>query len=204
MTSWQKNDGLRSIVPALTSSGISGLALNHADVGGFAGFWKIGGLFQMRRTRKLLQRHIELGAFSPVFRTHEGILPQRNAQVYDPELQAFYAKFSQIRPLLRPYLKALNQEASEKGWPMVRHLYLHYPTDSHAQKARYQYMLGQDMVVAPNLRRHARNIRVYLPKGQWKHWFSKKVYEGGRYYRIAAPLGQPPVFVRQGSRFQLL
>ncbi len=204
MTSWQKNDGLRSIVPALTSSGISGMALNHADVGGFAGFFKIGGLFQMRRTQRLLQRHIELGAFSPVFRTHEGILPQRNAQVYDRELKAFYAQFSQLHLTLTPYLKALNEEASEKGWPMIRHLYLHAPEEIGAQKARYQFMLGNDIVVAPNLRRHARSVRVYLPKGRWKHWFSKQVYEGGRYYRVLAPLGEPPVFVREGGRFQLL
>lgn len=203
MTSWQKNDGLRSIVPALTSSGISGMALNHADVGGFAGFHKIGGLFQMRRTKKLLLRHIELGAFTPVFRTHEGILPQRNVQVYDPVVQEFYARFSQLHGSLSSYLVQLNQEATQKGWPIVRHLYLHYPEDKKAQKATYQFLLGRDILVAPNLRRHAKKVSVYLPKGQWKHWFSHKIYEGGQSHTVPAPLGEPPVFVREGGSFVL-
>lgn len=201
MTSWQKNDGLRSIVPALTSSGISGMAINHADVGGFAGFWKIGGLFQMRRPRKLLQRHIELGAFTPVFRTHEGILPQRNAQVYDQELVDFYAQFSIIRQQLQPYLKEVNQEASKNGYPMVRHLYLHYPKDKEALKARYQFLLGSDLLIAPTIKRLAKKVPVYLPQGQWKHWFSGKIYKGEQYHHIPTPLGRPAVFIRTGSSF---
>lgn len=196
MVSWQKNDGLRAVVPALTSSGISGMALNHADVGGYAGFWRAGGLFGMRRTKRLLMRHIELGAFSPIFRTHEGILPKRNAQVYStPELRAFYAKFSQIHAVLTPYLKELNQAATQNGYPLVRHLYLHYPKDPESLKVPYQYLLGPAILVAPVYKKGANSVRVYLPKGQWKHWFTGKVYEGGRYYRVKAPLGQPAVFV---------
>lgn len=200
MTSWQKNDGLRSIVPALTSSGISGMAINHADVGGFAGFWKIGGLFQMRRSKKLLQRHIELGAFTPVYRTHEGILPKKNAQVYsDKSLSAFYAKFSQLRKELVPYLKTLNLEASQKGYPMVRHLYLHYPKDENCQKATYQFLLGKDILVAPNLKRTQASVNVYLPKGTWRHLFTNINYQGGQYHSIKAPLGTPPVFINTNS-----
>lgn len=200
MTSWQKNDGLRSIVPALTSSGISGMAINHADVGGFAGFHRVGGLFQMHRTKKLLQRHIELGAFTPVFRTHEGILPAYNKQVYStPELRAFYAKFSRIHDQLRPYLKALNQAATQDGYPMVRHLYLHYPNDPLAQAARYQFLLGSDILVAPALKQGAQQVKVYLPAGEWRHLFSNVIYEGGKTYRVKAPLGQPPVFIKTDS-----
>lgn len=203
MTSWQKNDGLRSIIPALTSSGITGMALNHADVGGFAGFWKVGGLFQMRRTKKLLKRHIELGALTPVFRTHEGILPKKNAQVYDAEIRDFYAYFAQLHAQLKPYLKELNLQASQEGYPMIRHLYLHYPKDKEAQKAVYQFLLGKDVLVAPNVRQHAKKVKVYLPAGNWIHWFSQKVYKGGQYYTIPAPLGKPPVFFLEGGSFQL-
>jgi alpha-glucosidase len=197
MTSWQKNDGLRSIVPALTSSGICGMSINHADVGAFAGFWKAGGLFQMRRGRKLLKRHIELGSFSPIFRTHEGILPARNLQVYsDTNIRSFYARFSQIRAQLLPYLKQTAQEAYQKGYPMARHLYLHYPDDIDAQKSTYQFLLGPSLLVAPKLVKGGNKQRVYLPEGQWQHIFSKKVYQGTQYIKIKATLGTPPVFVK--------
>ena len=197
MTSWQKNDGLRSIVPALISSGICGMSVNHADVGGFAGFWKVGGLFQMRRGRKLLKRHIELGAFSPVFRTHEGIIPAKNVQIYsDPDIRSFYIELSQLRQQLIPYLKKTAAEAYLKGFPMARHLYLHYPNDKNAQKVKDQFLLGDALLIAPKLKKTGSKRRLYLPQGQWQHLFTQKRYIGHQYINIKAPLGQPPVFVK--------
>lgn len=197
MTSWQRHDGFRSIVPALTSSGISGMSINHADVGAFAGFWKAGGLFRMRRGIKLLKRHIELGAFTPIFRTHEGIIPKHNKQVYsDKKMADFYARFSRIHDSLQPYLRQVAAEAVEKGYPMIRHLYLHYPEDPIAKKIKYQYLLGKDILVAPQLRKGRKRVRAYLPKGDWVHYFTKEKFSGGKFYSIKTAEGSPAVFLR--------
>lgn len=197
MTSWQKHDGIKSIVPALLSSGISGICVNHADVGAFAGFWKLGGIFSMRRTEKLLKRHIELGAFSPVFRTHEGILPKKNIQVYsNDKIAEFYTKFAKIREGLLPYLRTTEKEAVEKGFPMVRHPYLHYPKDKNCFELKYQFMLGNQLMVCPQLKKYAKTVRFYLPEGRWKHYFNGKFYQGGAFYKIKTPIGEPAVFER--------
>lgn len=44
---------------------------------------------------------------------------------------------------------------------------------------------------------------VWLPPGTWTHVWSGTAHaagEGGQDVEVAAPLGAPPVFVRQGSQ----
>lgn len=69
MVSWQKNDGIKSAVLGMLSSGLSGYALNHSDTGGYCAV-DIP-LIRYRRSEELLLRWMELNAFNVVFRTHE-------------------------------------------------------------------------------------------------------------------------------------
>ena len=157
MVNWGQHDGLPSIVPALLSSGISGMSINHSDIGGFASSdrW----YFKIKRSPELLKRWIEVCAFSPIYRTHECILPLKNIQVYsNPEMRAFYAKFGNIHYAMKPYLKHYAQEAHEKGLPMVRHLYLHYPSDPEVLNLQSQYLLGEDILVIPVLEKGAKTV----------------------------------------------
>lgn len=69
MVSWQTNDGIKSSVVGLLSSGISGYALNHSDIGGYCSV-NIP-FFKYTRSEELLIRWMELNAFTTIFRTHE-------------------------------------------------------------------------------------------------------------------------------------
>jgi sulfoquinovosidase len=80
MVSWGKHDGLPSSIIGLTSSGISGYALNHSDIGGYTTI--SNPLRNYHRSKELLLRWAEASAFTPVFRTHEGNRPLKNWQVY--------------------------------------------------------------------------------------------------------------------------
>lgn len=69
MVSWQANDGIKSAVVGLLSSGISGYAFNHSDIGGYCAVSLP--FFKYQRSEELLLRWMELNAFTTVFRTHE-------------------------------------------------------------------------------------------------------------------------------------
>lgn len=69
MVSWQANDGIKSAVVGLLSSGISGYAFNHSDIGGYCAVDLP--FFKYQRSEELLLRWMELNAFTTVFRTHE-------------------------------------------------------------------------------------------------------------------------------------
>lgn len=69
MVSWQANDGIKSAVVGLLSSGISGYAFNHSDIGGYCAVNLP--FIKYKRSEELLLRWMELNAFTTVFRTHE-------------------------------------------------------------------------------------------------------------------------------------
>lgn len=69
MVSWQVNDGIKSAVVGLLSSGFSGYAFNHSDIGGYCAVNLP--FIKYQRSEELLLRWMELSAFTVVFRTHE-------------------------------------------------------------------------------------------------------------------------------------
>lgn len=67
----------------MLSSGFSGFSVTHCDVGGYNTVVSNIPGFKMFRSKELLLRWMELGAFTAVFRTSEGIIPSLNSQFYD-------------------------------------------------------------------------------------------------------------------------
>lgn len=204
---WDAFDGMKTVVRGLLSSGLSGFALNHSDLGGYTSF-TLEGVIDLVRSRELLLRWMELAAFTPVYRTHETNNRARNLQVdSDPELLAAFARFANVYAALADYRRSLERDAAERGLPLVRHMALVFPGDPEVRGLDQQYMLGDALLVAPVLdpadpAAGPSAVRAYLPAGRWVHLFTGQVYgEAGRagYATIPAPLGQPPVLYRAGS-----
>jgi alpha-glucosidase len=66
-----------------------------------------------------------------------------------------------------------------------------------------QFAYGADMIVAPIIAEAAMERSVVLPEGRWRHLFTGEVLGPGT-HGVAAPLGRPPVFTREGSPFSPL
>lgn len=202
MVNWDAQDGMASALHGILSGGLSGIALNHSDAGGYTSVGLPGG-GGLTRSRELLYRWLEMNAFTTLLRTHEGNQPEHNAQIYDtPENLRFFDHCARIYAALFDYRKQLFTEAHEKGWPVVRHMVLHYPADLTAQKLNDQFMLGSELLVAPVLHPGQRQRQVYLPAGNWVQLWSNTPYRssGNRWVQVKAPLGYPPVFYKEGSR----
>jgi len=192
---FSRHDGIGTVITAALSSGLVGNAFSHSDVGGYTS------LFGNIRSAELILRWYELGAFSPVFRTHEGNRPDDNLQIDStPELIAGFVRWSRIHASLAPYVAHLGSEAQGAGLPAQRALFLHYPEDRETFTIQDQFLYGADLMVAPVIQAGAVVRRVYLPAGEWRHLWSGQDYAPG-WHDIAAPLGQPPVFYRPDSAF---
>ncbi|PWA38926.1 Galactose mutarotase-like domain-containing protein [Artemisia annua] len=63
------NDGIKSSVVGLLSSGLCGFAFNHSDIGGYCAVNLP--FFKYNRDEELLLRLMEQNAFTTIFRTHE-------------------------------------------------------------------------------------------------------------------------------------
>ena len=194
MVDYGENDGLGSAITAMLSSGMSGMAINHSDVGGYTAI-KFPFFKNYLRDKEVLFRWIEFEAFTPLFRTHEGLLPNDMVQYYsDSSKQEFFARFGKIHKELEPYFKELILEASETGVPVIRHPWLVCPDDPNCLETDYQFFVGDDLLVIPVTERGQTKVKGYFPAGKWEHFFTKEVLEGGVWHEVDAPIGTPAVF----------
>jgi alpha-glucosidase len=192
-----RHDGLVTVISGALSSGLLGNAYHHSDIGGYTS------LFGNVRTAELIIRWAEMGAFTPVMRTHEGNRPRDNLQIdQDPEVLRHFARMTRVYVHLVPYLKSLVAEASSRGLPVQRPLFLHFEDDARAYTIQDAYLYGPDLLVAPVWQAGKSEWTTYLPKGaEWVHVWSGETYAGGNDVTVAVPFGQPPVFHRAGSLF---
>lgn len=192
---FSRHDGIGTVITGALSSGLVGNAYSHSDVGGYTS------LHGNVRTEELMQRWYELGAFTPVMRTHEGNRPDDNLQIDStPELLAGFARWSRVHAALAPWVRHLCDEAVATGLPAQRALFLHYPDDRETFTIQDQYLYGADLMVAPVIEEGAVTRKVYLPSDDWVHIWSGEAFGAG-WQKIDAPIGSPPVFRREGSDF---
>jgi len=197
--SWDDRDGFETSIRALLTSGVSGISHNHFDAGGYTSI--VRGPVGSGRGRELLMRWLEAAAFTAVYRTHEGNQPNENAQIYDDAgMYDQFARFAKVYASLAPYRKKVSAEAEERGLPVVRPLFLHYPDDETVRELHTQFLLGRDMLVAPIVEKGARERRVYVPGDEdiWTHLWTDEEYEAGS-HSVGAPVGEPPVFYRSDA-----
>ncbi|MEI1279942.1 alpha-glucosidase [Leptospira venezuelensis] len=196
MVSWGRHDGIVSSLIGILSGGMSGLSLNHSDIGGYTTI--PSPIKDYFRSKELFLRWAELNVFTPVFRTHEGNRPAKNHQPYsDPDTIKEFAKYGQIHLALKEYFKFLNKEASETGLPLLRPMYLSYPEDSNTRDLQNQFLLGEDLLVIPVLEKGEDTVKGYLPKGEWEHVWTGKTFQGGVWIETDAPLGSPAIFLKK-------
>lgn len=190
---FSRHDGIGTVVTAALSAGLVGNAYSHSDVGGYTS------LHGNVRTEELMYRWYELGAFTPVMRTHEGNRPDDNLQIDStPELLAGFARWSRVHAALAPWVRHLCDEAQATGLPAQRALFLHYPDDRETFTIQDQYLYGADLMVAPVIEEGAVSRNVYLPDGEWVHVWTNERFGAG-WHKVDAPIGSPPVFWRGGS-----
>ncbi|MBK2357338.1 alpha-glucosidase [Francisella hispaniensis] len=189
------HDGLASVVPAALSAGMSGMGLHHSDIGGYTS------LHGLKRTKELFMRWADMAAFTVVMRTHEGNRPDENFQFeQDDEAVKHLAKMVNTYTTLKPYIKSLVNQNHQKGIPVQRPLFIHYENDPLCYDIQYQYLLGEDLLVAPVHQQGVTEWDVYLPKGDdWIHIYSNKEYKGGQTITVKAEIGYPPVFYKKGT-----
>ncbi len=187
--SWSPWDGLPTVVPALVSLGMSGVGYVTHDVGGYYGG---------PSSKELYQRWIELGAFTPVMRTHEGLQRDRNWNWdRDAETIAFFSRFGRVHRALAPTFRALGDEHQRTGMPILRAMGLQFPSDARMYAITDQYMIGDEMLVAPVVTAGQTARRVVFPAGTWHSvWDPTLVVNGPVEQMVPAPIGAPPVFTR--------
>ena len=125
-------------------------------------------------------------------------VPQEPWAFGEPYESAYRIAIEQRYRLL-PHLYNLFHEASVNGSPIIRPLFYHYAQDPAVYAIEDEYLVGETLLTAPISVEGATSRQVYLPEGMWVHYWDGRHYEGGKTYKIEAPLEQWPLFVRGNS-----
>jgi alpha-glucosidase (family GH31 glycosyl hydrolase) len=163
----------------------------------------IGGFHGKKIDFDLYARGIEFGTFSPILRMHSAHANPREGNlrmpwVYGDEGVALMKKYFTLRTQLIPYLYTYTWLAHRDAQPLLRPLYLAYPKLEEAYHHSHEYLLGDEMLVAPVVSPGGEQT-VYLPPGRWIDFFSGKHYDGGSSFTAHYAVDETPVFVKDGA-----
>ncbi|MBF0547708.1 MAG: glycoside hydrolase family 31 protein [Candidatus Riflebacteria bacterium] len=176
----------------LLSLGISGVPFVGSDVPGFAGI----------PTPELFVRWFQFGVFSPFFRAHSEInLPDKEPYAYGDSTERLVREAIKLRYKLLPFLYTEFYNCSQTGIPIMRPMFVEFPDvpEFHEVVGQKQFMIGENLLVAPVLSANDRFKKLFLPKGRWLEMDTKKVYEGPQWLIIDAPLEKIPLFIKEGG-----
>jgi len=121
------------------------------------------------------------------------------AELGNPAIEPIAKRYSELRYQLLPYTYTLAREASDRGLPLMRAMWLHYPTDAIARAKGDQFLWGRDLLIAPVYTKGATTRSVYLPAGEWYDWWTKARVTGGRTIERAVDLATMPIYARAGA-----
>ena len=97
---------------------------------------------------------------------------------------------------LAEYIIQTAKRCAASGEPMIRNLEYAYPHSGYAT-VNDEFLLGEDILVAPQLKKSMSTRQVVIPDGIWEDAAGKKYRKGN--YTVDTPITVIPVFKRIGK-----
>ena len=189
--SWDYENGLKTIIPTALTMGLQGYPYFMPDL-------------QMNPTgcsqpsecypdKELFIRYIELSAFMPAMQ-----IPTILSE-YDDETRSIVKQWVDFHAsIIAPLVLGLAGDFTQRGDPIIRPLWWTAPTDQTALRIDSEFMVGDDLLVAPVLSPSTTvtsELEVYLPQGSWQDTRGN-VLTGGLLVTVDVPLGEVAYFRR--------
>ena len=162
------------------------------------GFWAhdIGG-FESTSTADVYKRWVAFGLLSSHSRLH-GSSSYRVPWVCDEEAVDVVRFFTRLKASLMPYLYKTAIDTSRSGVPTMRSMVLEYTEDKTCHYVDKQYMLGDNLLVAPIFNDQS-IAEYYLPKGTWTDFFTGEEKEGAGWITEKHGYLSIPLMVKENS-----
>lgn len=178
-------DDLRKLIPNMIVEGLSGYAFSCPDLIG-GGEWT-SFLDPSTMDPDLVVRSAQCHALMPMMQF--SVAPWR---VLDARRLEAVKKAVDLRMKYTPLIMKLAHEAARTGEPILKSMEYVFPNQGFGD-VNDQFMLGNDILVAPMLEKGVESRMVKLPAGKWLA-DDGKIYEGGRSVSVEAPVDRLPYF----------
>lgn len=189
LTCW---DSLKYNIATILGMGLSGVANQGCDIGGFYG---------PAPEEELFVRWVQNGIFQPRFSIHS---TNTDNTVTEPWMYSgtkdLIRDAIQFRYRLSPYMYALMVRAAKTGAPIMEPLVYAFQNDTNCYNEGTEFMLGDSLLVANVVEKGADEREIYLPEGAvFYDYDSRKAYEGGQTITVPVTLSSIPMFIRSGA-----
>lgn len=179
---------LQKLIPDQMSQSVMGYAYTCPDMIGGGEF----GSFLNSKTidEELVVRSAQVHALMPMMQF--SVAPWR---VLSKENEAICLEMARLHEKMGPLILKLAKEASVTGEPIVKPMAYVFP-EGGFETIKDQFMLGDEILVAPVVEKGARFRIIVLPIGNWIS-DDGKLIKGGTTIEILAPLERLPYFIKQ-------
>lgn len=203
----------RQIQVAL-SMGLSGISWWTSDIAGFH-----SGDSSTNEFKELLIRWFQFATFSPILRMHGDRQPHtqkignsgggvrtsgspNEIWSFGTDVENILLKYIKIREGIQNYLESVFLETHETGIPIMRPLFLEYPTDKSVWNESNNFLLGKDLLICPITDSHIKTVEIYLPnEKEWIDVNNGKKYRGGQNIIQKVNINTIPVFCNAKSNY---
>lgn len=169
--------------------------------------WDIAGFSGEIPDSELYLRAMAASAFVPIMQYHSEFNHHRSPSVDrtpwniqertgDDRVIPITRSIVELRERLKPYLVAQTRTAIETGAPLMRPLYFDHPGDTAVWDHPLQWLLGDDLLVAPVVEPGATSWDVYVPAGDWVDGRDGSSCANG-VITVDAPIEHPVVLCRR-------
>ena len=191
-------EAFRASLLAGLNVGLSGIPFWGWDLSGFSGEIP---------SAELYLRSAAMATFCPIMQYHSEFndhrTPLRDRTPWNiaertgqSKVLEIYRHFVKTRMSLLPYITTEARYCAETGEPLMRPLFLDWPTDSQVWQLSDQYCFGRELLIAPILEPGVQSRRLYLPEGHWRDFWTHEQFTGRQWIEVPAPLESIPVFQR--------
>jgi alpha-glucosidase (family GH31 glycosyl hydrolase) len=111
------------------------------------------------------------------------------AWLYSARADSLFRLYAQLRMQLFPYIYSYAHRSRIEGKTMIGKI----------PGQLYEYMFGDEILVAPVYEKGATIQKVFLPDGKWVNYWTGEQVRGNTGHTVAAPINQIPLFIRQGA-----
>uniref|UniRef100_A0A670IDX3 Maltase n=1 Tax=Podarcis muralis TaxID=64176 RepID=A0A670IDX3_PODMU len=180
---------LKSIIGMMEFS-LFGISYTGADICGF----------NEHTNYQMCARWMQLGAFYPFARNHNGIGYVRQDPVsFDRAFEDLSRNVLNTRYTLLPYLYTLLYEAHDHGSTVVRPLLHEFTDDRTTWDIDRQFLWGPALLISPVLDENQTTVNAYFPDARWYDYYtSKDIGVRGNYSVLQAELEHINLHLRGG------
>ncbi|XP_071109181.1 myogenesis-regulating glycosidase-like [Haliotis cracherodii] len=181
---WTFQEGFRTIITNVLTFGLLGYPFILPDYIG-------GNSYGEYPDPELFIRWVQANALMPLMQFSLEPWVYNNSTVVEvaQEMVQLHAKYADK-------IIGLANDSITTGYPINRPLWWIAPMDEAALTVDDQFLLGDDVLVAPVVEQGATMRRIYLPAGRWRDELKGQTLDGGKWVDYAVTLRDLPHFTK--------